>query len=139
LFEIGFSNHDSVNHRPISELKRLKFAQPADLPVQQAVMVTNLKTAKALGITFPLPPSAARGTPSQRSVESIRLHGLNNFRNLNRTPRTFIGVLVMTGLVGKDAHEQHPAAARRTSRTHKSSRRLSGDRRHTHTNKQTRT
>ena len=48
LFEIGFSNLDSVSHRPISELKRLKFAQPADLPVQQAVMVTNLKTAKAL-------------------------------------------------------------------------------------------
>ena len=47
LFEIGFSNHDSVSHRPISELKRLKFAQPADLPVQQAVMVTNLKTAEA--------------------------------------------------------------------------------------------
>jgi hypothetical protein len=46
LFEIGFSNHDSVSHRPISELKRLKFAQPADLPVQQAVMVANLKTAK---------------------------------------------------------------------------------------------
>ena len=56
LFEIGFSNNDNVSHRPISELKRLKFAQPADLPVQQAVMVTNLKTAKALGITFPLPP-----------------------------------------------------------------------------------
>jgi hypothetical protein len=49
------SNHDSVSHRPISELKRLEFAQPADLPVQQAVMVTNLKTAKAFGITFPLP------------------------------------------------------------------------------------
>jgi len=26
---------------------------------------------------------------------------LNNFRDLIRTPRTFIGVLVMTGLVGK--------------------------------------
>jgi len=55
LLEIGFSNYDSVSHHPISELKRLKFAQPADLPVQQAVMVTNLKTAKALGITFPQP------------------------------------------------------------------------------------
>jgi len=53
LFEIEFSNYDSVSHRPISELKRLKFAQPADLPVQQAVMVTNLKTAKALGLTVP--------------------------------------------------------------------------------------
>ena len=39
-----------MGQRPISELKRL-----ADLPIQQAVMVTNLKTAKALGITFPLP------------------------------------------------------------------------------------
>ena len=55
MLEIGFSNYDSVSHRPISEHKRLKFAQPADLPVQQAVMVTKLKTAKALGITFPLP------------------------------------------------------------------------------------
>ena len=25
----------------------------------------------------------------QRSVKSVRLHGLNNFRNLVRTPRTF--------------------------------------------------
>ena len=32
--------------------------RPADLPVQQVVkieMVVNLKTAKTLGITFPLP------------------------------------------------------------------------------------
>ena len=64
MFEIGFSNHDSVGHRPISELKRLKFAQPADLPVQQAVMVANLKTAKALGITFPLPLLGRAGYPA---------------------------------------------------------------------------
>jgi hypothetical protein len=39
----------TLSHRPISEFKRLKFAPPADLPVQQAVMLTNLKTATLLG------------------------------------------------------------------------------------------
>jgi hypothetical protein len=32
LFEIGLSNLDSVSHRPISELKRLKFAQLLTCP-----------------------------------------------------------------------------------------------------------
>ena len=77
------------------------------------------------------------GTQIQRSAKSVCLHELNNFRNFIRTPRTFKGVLVMTGLVGKDAHERHAAAARRTSRTHRNCPRLTDDRRHTHTNKQT--
>jgi hypothetical protein len=44
--------------RPLYVGKILKGIRPADLPVQQVVkieMVVNLKTAKTLGITFPLP------------------------------------------------------------------------------------
>src|SRR6516164_9813015 len=74
--------------------------------------------------------------PATRRLCSVRIHGLNNFRNLIRTPRTFEGALVMTGLVGKDAHEQHAGAARRTSRTPKNCRRLTDDCYHTHPNKQ---
>jgi hypothetical protein len=79
----------------------------------------------------------AKATQSQRSAKSLRLHQLNDFPNFICTPRTLVGVLVTTGLVGKDAHELHAAAARRTSRTPKGSWRLTGDRSHTQPNKQT--
>ena len=36
-------------------------------------------------------------------MKSLRLLELNNLCNLISTPRTFIGVLIMTRLVGKDA------------------------------------
>jgi len=52
------------------------------------------------------PPHHHRYGEPSISVKSVRLHELNNSRNLIRTPRTFIGVLVTTGLVGKNAHEQ---------------------------------
>src|SRR5215469_10321499 len=42
-----------------------------------------------------------QSTQSQRSAKSLRLHELNNFRNFICTPRTFMGVLVTTGLSGK--------------------------------------
>ena len=47
---------DSFRQAGVYVGKILKGANPADLPVQQAVkldLVINLKTAKALGITMP--------------------------------------------------------------------------------------
>ena len=48
---------DSFRQAGVYVGKILKGANPADLPVQQAVkldLVFNLETAKALGLTFPL-------------------------------------------------------------------------------------
>jgi putative ABC transport system substrate-binding protein len=48
---------DAYRQSGIYAAKLLKGANPADLPVQQVVKVEfiiNLKTAKALGLTFPI-------------------------------------------------------------------------------------
>ena len=53
----GTSLSDAVRLAGVYVGRILKGAKPADLPVQQAVkveLVLNLKTAKTLGLTFPI-------------------------------------------------------------------------------------
>jgi putative ABC transport system substrate-binding protein len=57
LMSYGSSLPDAIRHLGTYVGRVLKGAKPADLPVQQAVkieLVLNLKTAKTLGITFPI-------------------------------------------------------------------------------------
>jgi putative tryptophan/tyrosine transport system substrate-binding protein len=58
LMSYGSDLADAYHQGGLYAGKVLKGIRPADLPVQQVVkiaMVVNLKTAKTLGITFPLP------------------------------------------------------------------------------------
>ena len=58
LMSYGIESADVYHQVGLYVGKILKGIRPADLPVQQVVkidMVVNLKTAKTLGITFPLP------------------------------------------------------------------------------------
>ncbi len=57
LMSYGTSLTDAYRQVGVYTAKVLKGAKPAELPVQQAVkveLILNLKTAKSLGITFPL-------------------------------------------------------------------------------------
>jgi ABC-type uncharacterized transport system substrate-binding protein len=57
LMSYGNDLGDAYRQSGVYAANLLKGAKPADLPVQQVVkveLVVNLKTAKSLGLTFPI-------------------------------------------------------------------------------------